>query len=433
MGKIRLAPSKHHKTEMSKGQTFVEKVFSKKLGREVRAGQIVEVIPDVAMSHDNTAAISLTFKEIGVDKVFKPEIHVIILDHATPAPTEQYALNHKIIREFVREYDIPHFYDVNTGICHQVLPEEGFALPGKIIVGSDSHTTTYGAFGAFSTGIGRSEMAVIFATGKIWFRIPESLKITLNGKVPEGITSKDIILYIIGDAGADGASYKSVEFYGDTIAGLSVDSRMTMANMSVEMGAKNGFMEPDEKVLEWLKPRARTYFEVMKAAPDANYEAELVYDVSHLEPQVACPHTVDKVKPVAQVAGTKIHQAFLGSCVNGRLEDIAVAAQFIKGKTVHPDVRFLVFPASMKVYREAMAKGYLDTLLDAGAIVMNPGCGPYLGAHGGTLAPGEVCISSSNRNFRGRMGSRDAEIYLGSPATVAAAAVAGEIVDFRQL
>lgn len=418
---------------MSKGQTFVEKVFSEKLGRDVRAGQIVQVVPDVAMSHDNTAAISLTFKEIGVDKVFKPEIHVIILDHATPAPTEQYALNHKITREFVREYGIPHFFDVNTGICHQVLPEKGFALPGKIIVGSDSHTNTYGAFGAFATGIGRSEMAAIFATGKIWFRIPESLRITVKGKLPEGIVSKDIILHIIGDIGADGASYQSVEFYGDTIARLSIDSRMTIANMSVEMGAKNGFMEPDQKVLEWLEPRGRSSFHVIKADPNANYERELLYDVSRLEPQVACPHTVDNVKPVAQVAGTKIHQAFLGTCANGRLEDIAVAAELIKGKRVHSDVRFLVFPASMNVYREAMNKGYLDTLLNAGAIVMNPGCGPCLGAHEGTLAPEEVCISSSNRNFQGRMGSRDAEIYLGSPATVAAAAVAGEIVDFRQL
>lgn len=415
------------------GQTFVEKVFSEKLGREVRVGEIVEVIPDVAMSHDNTAAISLKFKEIGVDRVFKAEIHVIVLDHATPAPEEQYAQNHKIIREFVKRHGLPHFYDVNTGICHQVLPEEGFALPGKIMVGSDSHTTTYGAFGAFSTGIGRSEMAVIFATGKIWFRMPESLKITLKGKVPEGIVSKDIILHIIGDIGADGASYKSVEFYGDPIAEFSISSRMTIANMSVEMGAKNGFLEPDERLLEWLKPRARSEFQVIKADPDANYERELVYDISRLEPQVACPHTVDNVKPVSQVAGTKIHQAFLGSCTNGRLEDLATAAQLIKGKRVHSDVRLLVYPASMNIYREAMNKGYLATLLDAGAIIMNPGCGPCLGAHGGTLAPGEACISSSNRNFRGRMGSRDAEIYLGSPATVVAAAVAGEIIDFREL
>jgi 3-isopropylmalate/(R)-2-methylmalate dehydratase large subunit len=415
------------------GQTFVEKVFSRKLGREVKVGEIVEVVPDVAMSHDNTAAISLRFKEIGVDRVFKPEIHVIVLDHATPAPTEQYALNHKVVREFVKQYGISHFYDVNTGICHQVLAEEGFVLPGQIIVGSDSHTTTYGAFGAFGTGIGRSEMAVIYATGKIWFRIPESIKITLKGKLPKGIVSKDIILHIIGDIGADGASYKSVEFYGDPIANLSIDARMTIANMSIEMGAKNCFMEPDKKVLEWLKPRARKAFDVIQSDSHANYEDELVYDISRLEPQVACPHQVDHVKPVSQVTGIKIHQAFLGSCVNGRLEDISIAAALIRDKKVHPDVRLLVFPASMNIYREALANGYLTTLLDAGAILMNPGCGPCLGAHEGTLAPGEVCISSSNRNFQGRMGSRDAEIYLGSPATVVAAAIAGEIVDFRKL
>jgi len=415
------------------GQTFVEKLFSRKLGREVKVGEIVEVVPDVAMSHDNTAAISLRFKEIGVDRVFKPEIHVIVLDHATPAPTEQYALNHKVVREFVKQYGISHFYDVNTGICHQVLAEEGFVLPGQIIVGSDSHTTTYGALGAFGTGIGRSEMAVIYATGKIWFRIPESIKITLKGKLPKGIVSKDIILHIIGDIGADGASYKSVEFYGDPIANLSIDARMTIANMSIEMGAKNCFMEPDKKVLEWLKPRARKAFDVIQSDSHANYEDELVYDISRLEPQVACPHQVDHVKPVSQVTGIKIHQAFLGSCVNGRLEDISIAAALIRDKKVHPDVRLLVFPASMNIYREALAKGYLTTLLDAGAIIMNPGCGPCLGAHEGTLAPGEACISSSNRNFQGRMGSRDAEIYLGSPATVVAAAIAGEIVDFRKL
>jgi 3-isopropylmalate/(R)-2-methylmalate dehydratase large subunit len=415
------------------GQTFIEKVFSRKLGREVKVGEIVEVVPDVAMSHDNTAAISLRFKEIGVDRVFKPEIHVIVLDHATPAPTEQYALNHKVVREFVKQYGISHFYDVNTGICHQVLAEEGFVLPGQIIVGSDSHTTTYGAFGAFGTGIGRSEMAVIYATGKIWFRIPESIKITLKGKLPKGIVSKDIILHIIGDIGADGASYKSVEFYGDSIANLSIDARMTIANMSIEMGAKNCFMEPDKKVLEWLKPRARKAFDVIQSDSHANYEDELVYDISRLEPQVACPHQVDHVKPVSQVTGIKIHQAFLGSCVNGRLEDISIAAALIRDKKVHPDVRLLVFPASMNIYREALAKGYLTTLLDAGAIIMNPGCGPCLGAHEGTLAPGEACISSSNRNFQGRMGSRDAEIYLGSPATVVAAAITGEIVDFRKL
>jgi len=356
-----------------------------------------------------------------------------VLDHAAPAPSEKYALNQKIVREFVRQFKLPHFYDVNKGICHQVLAEEGFVLPGTIMVGSDSHTTTYGAFGAFGTGIGRSEMAVIFATGKIWFRVPESIKITVKGKLPEGIASKDLILHIIGDLGADGALYKSVEFYGETIESLSIGSRMTIANMTIEMGGKNGFIPPDDKTLEWLKPRARKPFEVVLADPDAKYEQKLEYDVSSLEPQVACPHTVDNVKPVSEVEGTKVHQAFLGSCVNGRLEDIAAAAKLIKGKKVHPEVRFLVFPASMNVYREAMREGYLDTLVEAGAVIMNPGCGPCLGAHEGILAPGEVCVASSNRNFKGRMGSRDAEIYLGSPATVAAAAVAGKLIDHRKL
>ena len=414
-------------------QTFVEKVFSRKLGRKVSVGEIVEIVPDVAMSHDNTAPISLTFQKLGVDRVFKPEIHVIILDHAVPASLEDHALNHKKVREFVKKYGIQHFYDINTGICHQVIAEEGHVLPGLIIAGSDSHTTAYGALGAFGTGIGRSEMAVIFATGKIWFRIPESMKITLKGKLPRGIVSKDVILHLIGQIGADGASYKSVEFYGAPLARLSVEGRMTIANMSAEMGAKNGFLEPDEKVLKWLKQRARGEFEVIKADTDANYEAELAFDVSRLEPQIACPHQVDNVKPVSEVTGTKVHQAFLGSCVNGRLEDIAIAAKLIRGKKVHPNVRFLVFPASMNIYRQAMAKHYLATLLEAGAIIMNPGCGPCLGAHEGILAPGEVCISSSNRNFRGRMGNRDADIYLGSPATVAAAAITGEIVDFRKL
>ncbi len=414
-------------------QTFVEKVFSRKLGQKVKAGEIVEVVPDVAMSHDNTAAISLKFNELGVDEVYHPDMHVIVLDHATPPPTETYAANQKIIREFVQRHGIKNFYDVNVGICHQVLPEEGFTLPGKIIVGSDSHTTTYGAFGAFSTGIGRSEMAVIFATGKIWFRVPESIKITVDGVLPKGITSKDMILFIIGKMGADGALYQSVEFYGAAISDLSVGSRMTITNMSVEMGAKNGFIEPDRKLLKWLDNRARSDFEVIKADEDAQYEKSFTYDISQLAPQIACPHTVDNVKSVSEVAGTKINQAFLGSCTNGRLQDLKIAATLIEGKKVHPNVRLLIFPASMNIYRKAMKEGYLTVLSKADAIIMNPGCGPCLGAHSGVLAPGEVCISSSNRNFRGRMGSPDAEVYLGSSASVTAAAITGEIVDFRDI
>lgn len=415
------------------GKTFVENVFSLKLDTDVTAGDFIEVVPDVAMSHDNTAAVSLWFEKLGVSTLFDPDIHFIILDHTTPAHSEAHAINHKRIREFVNKHGIKNFYELNNGICHQVLPEEGFAAPGKIIVGTDSHTTTYGAFGAFSTGIGRSEMAVIFATGKIWFRIPETMKISVRGKLPEGITAKDVILNIIGNLGADGALYRSVEFYGETIADLSISGRMTIANMSVEMGAKNGFMEPDDKTYQWLQSRVRTKYDVVTADPGATYDSEKEYDVSRLEPQVACPHTVDHVKPVSEVVGTKIHQAFVGSCTNGRLEDIAAASAVVKGKKIHPAVRFLIYPASQNTYRDAMARGYLMDLVDAGAVVMSSGCGPCLGAHGGILAPGEVCISASNRNFKGRMGSPDAAVYLASPASVAAAAVAGEIVDFRNL
>ena len=414
-------------------RTFVEKVFSTKLGRKVESGEYVEVVPDVAMSHDNTADISQKFKDLGVDSVFNPDMHVIILDHTTPAHNEGFASNHKMVRRFVQTQGIKNFYDINVGICHQVLSEEGFALPGKIIVGSDSHTTTYGAFGAFSTGIGRSEMAVIFATGNAWFRIPESVKISINGNLPDGITAKDIILYIIGDIGADGALYQSVEFYGETVSHLSVGNRMTIANMCVEMGAKSGFMEPNEEVLTWLEGRARDNFEVIEADEDANYETEREYDVSRLEPQIACPHTVDNVKPVSQVVGTKIHQAFIGSCTNGRLEDLKSAAAVLKDRKIHPEVRLIVIPASRPIYQTAITEGYIGELSRAGAVIMNPGCGPCAGVHSGILAPGEVCISASNRNFKGRMGSVDAEVYLAGPASVAAAAVAGEIVDFRSL
>ena len=415
------------------GQTFAEKVLSKKVRRKLTAGEIVDVYPDYAMSHDNTAAIYGIFNEIGVDKVYNPDIHVVVLDHNSPPANEKLALNHKIIREFVQRYDIKNFFDINAGICHQVLPEQGFALLGKVIVGSDSHTTTYGAFGAFATGIGRSEMAVIFATGKIWLRVPESVQIRIAGKLPPGVTSKDVMLYIIGDVKADGALYKSVEFVGETVENMTLASRMVLTNMAVEMGAKNGFIAPDQKTLDFLSNRARSTFEVVLPDADARYDDVLEYDVSQLEPQVACPHTVDNVKPLSEVTGTKIQQALLGTCVNGRLEDIATAAALIKGRRVHPEVRFLVFPASMNVYREALQKGYLQTLVEAGALIMNPGCGPCLGAHEGILAPGEVCISTSNRNFKGRMGSREAEIYLASPAVVAASAIKGEIADFRSL
>jgi len=415
------------------GKTFAEKILGKKAGKDVVPGEIVEVKPDLAMSHDNTAAIAKTFREIGVSKIDDPNRHVIVLDHCVPAANEKFAQNHKEIREFVKEQGIPHFYDVHRGICHQVLPEEGFALPGTLMVGSDSHSTTYGAFGALATGIGRSEMAVIFATGKIWLRVPETMKIVVKGKLPKGISSKDVMLKIMGDLSADGGLYKSVWFTGSTINAMSVASRMVLTNMAVEFGAKNGYMEPDEKTLEYLKNRARSEFEIVRSDPGAQLESVVEFDVSNLEPLVACPHTVDKVHPVSEVKGTKLDQIFFGSCTNARLEDFEIVANVMRGKKVHRSVRMIVIPASNQIFMEAMAKGYIQDLAQAGATIVNSGCGPCMGNHEGVPAPRERVLSTSNRNFRGRFGSKDAEVYLCSPLTAAVSALKGEIADFREI
>jgi homoaconitate hydratase family protein len=414
------------------GQTFSEKILGRKAGKNVRAGEVVTVSPDYVLSHDNASAIIQEFKKLGLKRVKAPEKIVIVLDHIVPASEEKYALNHKIIREFVAEQGIPYFFDINCGICHQVLPEQGFALPGKLIVGSDSHTTSYGAFGVFAAGIGRTEAASIWATDGIWLRVPETIRIDLEGKLPNGVYAKDVILKIIGDGGADMADYKAVEFAGQAAKKFSLASRFVLANMSAEMGAKNGYFEPDEETLTWVKARARTDFEVVRSDPDAQYKSVLRYDISDLAPQLACPHTVDNVKPVTEVAGKAFQQGVLGTCTNGRVEDLEVAANILKGKKVHHAVRLLVLPASWEVYREALKKGILAVLAEAGCVILNPGCGPCLGAHEGILAPGEVALSTSNRNFRGRMGSRDSEIYLASPATVVASAVEGKIADPRK-
>lgn len=416
------------------GKTFAEKVLGKAAGQDVKAGQVVTVEPHFCMSHDNAAPISKIFKKIGVDKVWNPDHLVIILDHAVPAPTDKHAENHKIIREFVKEQGIKHFYDVNSkgGVCHQIMCQEGFALPGLVMVGSDSHTCTYGAYGAFSTGIGRSEMAATWATGKIWFRVPESMKITVKGSFKKGVSAKDLILKIIGDIKADGADYMSVEFHGPAISQMSLAERMTLCNMGIEMGAKNAVCPPDEKVLEAIKDNAKTdKWEAIWADEDAIYAKELEYDLQDLEPGVAKPHTVDNYAPVSEVAGTPIHQAFLGSCTNARIEDLREAAAILKGKEVA--VRTIVIPASWKVYRQAMEEGLLDIFLDAGCIINNPGCGPCMGNHEGILAPGEVCISTANRNFKGRMGNKESFIYLASPMTVAASAIKGAIADPREV
>jgi 3-isopropylmalate dehydratase large subunit len=413
-------------------QTFSEKILSRKAGRPVRAGEVITAVPDLYLSHDNSSAIIGEFKKLGLARVKAPEKIIIVLDHIVPASDERYAQNHKTIREFVRAQGIPNFFDIQHGVCHQVFSEAGFALPGKVILGSDSHTTTYGAYGAFSAGIGRTEMASIWATDEIWLRVPETLRIEFRGEFPAGVSAKDAILKVIGDNGADRANYEAVEFAGPSASKFSLASRMVLSNMAAEMGAKNGYFEPDDLTLEWLKARARADFEIVRSDPGAAYEAVLQYDLSALEPQIACPHTVDNVKPVREVEGRPFHQALIGTCTNGRLEDLEVAARILKGRKIHPNIRLLILPASRAVYVEAMKRGLLEILSEAGAVILNPGCGPCLGAHEGLLAPGEVVVGTSNRNFKGRMGGRDSEIYLASPATVAASALEGRITDPRK-
>jgi len=413
------------------GKTLTEKILGRKAGKDVQAGEVVTVSPDYVLSHDNSAAIIKEFRKLGVAKVKAPGKIVIVLDHIVPAADEKYAQNHKSIREFVAEQGIPNFFDINAGICHQVLPEQGFARPGLVIVGSDSHTPSYGALGAFAAGIGRTETACTWATDEIWLRVPETMRVDLSGRFPAGVFAKDLSLKLIGDHGAEMANYKAVEFAGPAAGALSVGSRLTLANMSAEMGAKNGYFAPDEKALAWLEGRARGPVEAVVSDPDARYESVLACELDALEPQVACPHTVDNVKPVSAVAGKPVNQVLIGTCTNGRLEDLEAAASILRGRKVHPSVRVLVIPASWQVYREALASGALASLVDAGCVILNSGCGPCLGAHEGLLAAGETCLSTSNRNFRGRMGHRDSEIYLASPATAAAAAVAGVITDPR--
>jgi homoaconitate hydratase family protein len=415
------------------GRTFGEKILAQKAGlEEVEPGQIVTVKPDKLLTHDNTAAIAKIFREIGVEKVARPETSVIVLDHVVPAATEGHATNHQRIREFVKEQGITNFYDVGEGICHQVLPEKGHALPGHLIVGSDSHTPTHGAFGAFAAGIGRTEAAAVMATGEIWLMVPKSFRIDLQGRLPKGVYAKDLILYIIGELGADGADYRAVEFTGPVIEDMTVASRMVLCNMVAEMGAKIGVVAPDDRTRKWLEGRTEAGFREVFADPDASYERVIEYDVSALLPQVARPHTVDNVVPVTDVVGTKVDQTLIGTCTNGRLEDFQVAAEIIRGRKVAPTTRLLILPASREVLLAAIAEGIITDLVAAGAVVLNPGCGPCLGAHEGVMAPGEVTISTANRNFKGRMGCKEAEIYLASGATVAATALTGEIADPRE-
>jgi len=404
------------------GQTISEKIFSRASGKEVFANEFVEASVDCAMSHDNSLQIMKILQKLGVSHLAQPQNIVIILDHRSPAPSEHVAANHQFIRAGVRQFRIPHFFDIGEGVCHQLLVEKGFVKPGMLIVGSDSHTTTYGALGALGTGIGVTDMAAVWMTGKLWFKVPESIRITITGSLPDHVYAKDLILFIIGKKGADGANYNACEFYGDIFADMSLDSRLCIANQSMEMGVKAALIPPQER------DAASFCF----ADTDATYVESIEYDISHLEPQVACPDQVDKVRPVSEVTDVSINQAVIGSCTNGRIEDIQQAARIVKGNTVADHVRLLIIPASRAIYLEAIRRGYLQTLVKAKATILNPGCGPCLGLHQGVLAEDECAISTTNRNFKGRMGSLASSVYLASPATVAASALKGSIADPRE-
>ncbi len=424
-------------------RTFAQKALARAAGLpHADVGQIVTVRPDVVLSHDNTAAIRRIWQGFGQERVRIPERMAITLDHAVPAPTPVHAQNHAEIRAFVREQGVEHFFEVGRGICHQVHSEEALVLPGQVVLGADSHTPHFGWMGAFGAGIGRSEVAVLWATGELWLRVPESIRFEISGTFAPWVGAKDLALHLIGAHGSDFASYRCVELAGPALGAMSLASRAAVANMMAEMGAKASFVEPDERVRDDLAPRlarrlavsegvarARIAEGELRPDPGAEYEHVVSFDASALEPVVARPHRVDDTVPVTAVEGQTVHQAFIGTCTNGRLEDLEAAHRVLAGRTIHRDTRLLIVPASSQVLERATERGLVTDLLRAGAHIGTPGCGPCMGNHLGVLAPGEVCISSANRNFRGRMGNPESEIYLASPAVVAASAVAGAIAS----
>ena len=426
------------------GMTIVQKILARATNQKtVEVGDVLEPKVDVAMSHENAALVINQFLEIYKDinlepKVFNPENIVIIFDHRVPAESSKTATNQKRIREFVLKQGIKKFHDIRSdegGICHQILPEYGYVRPGYVVVGTDSHTTTHGALGAFSFGIGATEMASVWALGAVLnVEVPPTIKVIVNEKLSKYVLPKDIILYLIGKISAQGANYKVIEFHGDTIKNMSVSGRLTLCNMSVEAGATSGIVPSDEETIRYLREEAKVKerIDIMTPDLDAHYDSVIEIDASKISPQIACPHEVDNTRPVNEVEGTKIDQIVIGSCTNGRLDDIEVAAKMLEGKKIAKGVRMLVFPASWRIYREALKKGYIETLVDSGAIIMNSGCGCCLGVHEGALGDGEVALSTTNRNFKGRMGNPNAGVYLCSPAVAAASAITGLITDPRK-
>lgn len=408
----------------------LEKILAKTAGiSSVKTGEIVNCTVDVAGINDLYLQTIRSFYEIGATQVAIPENVVMFLDHYAPPSTITQADNQKQFRQFCKEQNVGHLMEINEGVCHQVLADKGLSRPGRLIVVTDSHTTTHGAFGAFGTGVGATDMATILSTGQLWFRVPEIIKIELTGTLQKGVYAKDVILYVIGKLRADYGVYKGVEFMGPIIQGFNMSERMALCNMTTEMGAKTAYIQPDEVTLQFFAEKGISDFEIQTTDPDFVYAEELVFDVSNIGPQLAAPASVDNVAPLADFIGRPVDQAYLGSCTGGRLEDLAIAAHILEGKKISPDTRFVVVPASQKVFLDAMAKGYIQTLVSAGATFVTPSCAACLGTHQGLLASGETCISSTNRNFPGRMGSTGGQIFLGSPAAVAAAALEGKIAD----
>lgn len=408
----------------------IEKIMARAAGKSsVSTGEIVNCTVDMAGINDLYLQTVRSFFEMGGKKVHSPEKVIVFLDHYAPASSIMQAENQKQFREFCWDQGIDLLMDVDQGVCHQVLADKGLAYPGELVVITDSHTTTHGAFGAMGTGVGATDLAIILATGRLWFRVPEIMRINLTGSIPHGVYAKDIILHVIGRIGADYGVYKAVEFTGPVLAQLSISERMALCNMTTEMGAKTCYIQPDAVTMEFLARKVTRPYEIVETDPGYVYADELSFDVSDLKPQLAAPHSVDNVSELAAFLGTPVQQAYLGSCTGGRLEDLAVAARILKGRTIHSRTRFIVVPASKEVLLDAMREGVMQTLVEAGATFVTPGCAACLGTHEGMITSGETCITTTNRNFPGRMGHPEARIYLGSPASVAAAALEGKIAD----
>ena len=418
------------------GMTITEKILAKASGRKgVKPGDLVFAKIDVALANDVTAPVAIKeFAKMGAEKVFDRERVVLVPDHFTPNKDIASAEQVKLIREFARKQELVNYFEVGRmGIEHCLLPEQGLVLPGDVVIGADSHTCTYGALGAFATGVGSTDLGAGMATGEAWFRIPETIKFVYRGELQPWVTGKDLILYTIGQIGVDGARYCAMEFTGEVIANLDMDGRFTMANMAIEAGAKNGIFAPDEKTVAYVQDRAKRDYELVESDPDANYAKVYEWDVSNLEPQVAFPHLPENTRPLSAVGEVPIDQVVIGSCTNGRLEDLRLAAKVLQGRKVHPHVRVIVIPGTQRIYQQAMAEGLIDIFLDAECAVSTPTCGPCLGGHMGILASGERAVSTTNRNFVGRMGHPKSEVYLASPALAAASAVLGRIAGPRDL